>query len=157
MTGCALFASSEVWNLVGLLDERFFLNFEDLEWSRRAVARGVDLAVVEKSTVLHGVSLSINRIGALSTYLFARNGMLLSRSQLRPKAVASWQFAWQSVLRPHARAVRTREPGATRALLFALVGTFHGLRGHPTGAPSARLGEATVMPHPYLLVPSYDG
>ncbi len=139
LTGCALFASSEVWNLVGLLDERFFLNFEDLEWSRRAVARGVELAVVERSTVLHAVSESISRIGSLSTYLFARNGMMLSRSRLQPKAVDAWPFAWESVLRPHARAVRERQPGAIKALLLASIGMYHGWRGRPIGPPSARV------------------
>ena len=139
LTGCALFASAEVWNVVGLLDARFFLNFEDLEWSRRAVSCGVELLVVEQSVVFHGVSESINRIGGLSTYLYARNGLLLSHSPLRPKAVAAWPFAWQSVLKPHVRAVRRKNPSAGRSLFFAIIGLCHGWFGRPTGPPSARL------------------
>jgi GT2 family glycosyltransferase len=135
LTGCALFSSADVWRKVGLLDERFFLNFEDLEWSRRAVACGVHLAVVPESVVDHGVSESISRIGALSTYLYARNGVMLSRSHLIPNAVTTRPFIWQSVLLPHLRLVRKHHPGSARALISAIVGIAHGWRQHPTGAP----------------------
>jgi GT2 family glycosyltransferase len=139
LPGCALFASSEVWCQVGLLDERFFLNFEDLEWSRRAAALGVRLTIVPQSRVHHGVSESIARIGALSTYLYARNGVMLSRLPFEPKAVEIMPFVWQSVVLPHIRMVRRREPGALMALPFAAIGIFHGRRERPTGAPKAWL------------------
>jgi GT2 family glycosyltransferase len=135
LTGCALFASADTWRLVGLLDERFFLNFEDLEWSRRAVAAGVTLKVVPQAIVHHGVSESIARIGALSTYLYARNGVLLSHANLNPKAVDVRAFVWQSVLLPNLRMVRRRQPQSIKNLFFALIGVVHGWRRQPSGAP----------------------
>ena len=43
LAGCCVTASAEVWRTVGGFDERYFLIFEDADWSMRARARGVDL------------------------------------------------------------------------------------------------------------------
>jgi GT2 family glycosyltransferase len=140
LSGCALFAHRTVWADVGLLDERFFLDFEDVEWSRRAAARGVALEVATDSVVAHGVSRSITRIGGIASYLYSRNGILLARDPVMGAgAGAALRFFRRSVLLPHLRAVRRRDNGAVRSLLLALVGSAHGLRGIPTGKPSTRI------------------
>jgi GT2 family glycosyltransferase len=43
MAGCCVTASRAVWLKVGMFDERYFLNFEDSEWSIRAARLGVEL------------------------------------------------------------------------------------------------------------------
>jgi GT2 family glycosyltransferase len=145
LTGCALFAAAETWRFVGLLDERFFLNFEDLEWSRRAVEAGVTLAIVPEAIVRHGVSESIARIGPLSTYLYARNGVLLARSHFHPKAVNAQPFILESVVKPHLRMVRRWQRGSLTTLVFAIIGIVHGWRQRPSGAPKAWLQSLANM------------
>ncbi len=80
LAGCCITASAAIWRQVGLFDERFFLNFEDSEWSLRARRAGVDLAVDCSTRILHTVSASFVREAAfLSTYYFVRNGLLFNR------------------------------------------------------------------------------
>ncbi|NTV39126.1 MAG: glycosyltransferase family 2 protein, partial [Demequinaceae bacterium] len=80
LAGCCVTASAEVWREVGPFDERFFLNFEDSEWSMRARAAGVELAVDCSTSILHAVSASFVREAAfLGTFYFVRNGLLFNR------------------------------------------------------------------------------
>lgn len=54
VTGCALFLSLRLVREVGFLDERFFLYYEDAEYSRRAVRHGFAPCVVSGARVIHG-------------------------------------------------------------------------------------------------------
>ncbi len=80
LAGCCLTAHTSVWEHVGLFDERFFLNFEDSEWSLRASARGVELIVACGVVIYHSVSASFRGAAAtLGSYYFLRNGLLFTR------------------------------------------------------------------------------
>lgn len=80
LAGCCITAPAAVWREVGLFDERFYLNFEDSEWSLRAHAHGVALAVDCQTRILHAVSASFARDAAiLGTFYFVRNGLLFNR------------------------------------------------------------------------------
>lgn len=80
LAGCFITASATVWREVGLFDERFFLNFEDSDWSLRARARGVELIVDTTVSILHSVSASfVGDAATLSTFYFVRNGLLFNR------------------------------------------------------------------------------
>lgn len=80
LTGCMITASADTWRRVGLFDERFFLNFEDSEWSVRAAHAGVPLVVDANSRILHAVSATIERSAAtLGSFYYVRNGLLFAR------------------------------------------------------------------------------
>jgi GT2 family glycosyltransferase len=80
LTGCCITASADTWRRVGLFDERYFLNFEDSEWSVRAVAAGVSLVVDPRVVIHHAVSASFTGpLSYLGTYYYARNGVLFGR------------------------------------------------------------------------------
>lgn len=80
LAGCCITARSDVWNSVGLFDERFFLNFEDSEWSLRAAKRNVRLVVACDVSILHAVSASFTGSAAtLGSFYFLRNGLLFGR------------------------------------------------------------------------------
>lgn len=80
VTGCCITAGAGTWRDVGLFDERFFLNFEDSEWSVRAGDKGVLLAVATDVRLLHAVSASFVRNGSsLATFYYIRNGLLFGR------------------------------------------------------------------------------
>ena len=76
LTGCCVTATAEVWRRVGLFDERFFLNFEDSDWSVRATQLGVPLLVDTRAVIHHAVSASFaGEFSYLGLYFFARNGL----------------------------------------------------------------------------------
>jgi GT2 family glycosyltransferase len=81
MAGCCVTASRAVWLKVGMFDERYFLNFEDSEWSIRAARLGVELRVACDVRIAHSVSASFSgAAGTLGTYYYARNGLLFNRT-----------------------------------------------------------------------------
>lgn len=80
LAGCCITARADVWGLVGLFDERFFLNFEDSEWSVRASQRNVRLLVACDVRILHAVSASFTgSASTLGSFYYLRNGLLFAR------------------------------------------------------------------------------
>ncbi|WP_062133879.1 glycosyltransferase family 2 protein [Demequina aestuarii] len=81
LSGCCVTASTEVWGAVGGFNERYFLNFEDSEWSVRAARAGVSLRVRTDAVILHAVSASFTGAAAsLGTYYYVRNGLDFNRA-----------------------------------------------------------------------------
>jgi GT2 family glycosyltransferase len=96
LAGCCITARASVWEQAGLFDERFFLNFEDSEWSLRASARGIRMIVACGVRILHAVSASFQGTAAtLGTFYYVRNGLLFNRivgGDFRSRA----RFVWRS-------------------------------------------------------------
>ncbi|WP_084040031.1 glycosyltransferase family 2 protein [Demequina sp. NBRC 110053] len=81
LAGCCVTAARTVWERVGMFDERYFLNFEDSDWSRRVADAGHPLEVLTEVRILHRVSASFTGAARLlSTYYFVRNALLYNRS-----------------------------------------------------------------------------
>jgi hypothetical protein len=53
LTGCAILIRAEVFQKIGLLDEKYFLYFEDADFSVRAKAAGYKLAVSSAGQIRH--------------------------------------------------------------------------------------------------------
>jgi len=77
VSGCAMIVRREVFEKIGLLDERFFLYFEDSDFCLRARKAGFKIYVEPKSLVLHkcssslgGLSLKKIRYVTISNFLF---------------------------------------------------------------------------------------
>jgi len=58
ISGCALLFGRGFMEKVGLMDERYFLYWEDADWGLRAIRAGYRPLVVTAATVFHRVSLS---------------------------------------------------------------------------------------------------
>jgi GT2 family glycosyltransferase len=56
VTGCAILARRDVWEKVGLLDEKFFMYYEETEWCVRARRAGFDILHVPTAMVWHKIS-----------------------------------------------------------------------------------------------------
>lgn len=64
---------------VGLLDERFFLQLEEQDYYRRAVARGMHSYCATRARMLHKESVSFGgRVTANKIYYITRNSLLLA-------------------------------------------------------------------------------
>ncbi len=76
-TGCCLLLRREVIETVGLLDERFFLYLEDVDWSVRIQEVGYEIGFCPKSKVWHKNAGSTGGAGSeLQQYYQTRNRLL---------------------------------------------------------------------------------
>ncbi|MEG3614435.1 glycosyltransferase [Isoptericola haloaureus] len=83
LAGCCVTASAATWRDVGPFDERYFLDFEDSDWSMRARSGGTALLVVPRARIRHGVSRSFTGAYAyLGTYYYLRNLLLFASTWL---------------------------------------------------------------------------
>jgi GT2 family glycosyltransferase len=77
--GAALFAPTKLFRNIGLFDERFFLNFEEVDWCYRAAAEGIPRYVVTSSVIQHQGSASLgDKRAPLQTYFLSRNRLLFN-------------------------------------------------------------------------------
>ena len=109
LAGCCVTAPTDVWLRVGGFDERYFLNFEDSDWSLRARAAGVPLLVALDVKILHRVSASFTgAYSFLGLYYYTRNGLLVRRGRdASPVHIA--RFMRRHVLPAVARPLRRHE------------------------------------------------
>jgi N-acetylglucosaminyl-diphospho-decaprenol L-rhamnosyltransferase len=135
-SGASVYVTRQCIEQVGLMDERFFLYFEDLDWGLRAKAIcGVSYAF--HSIVPHVGGSTLGSRGGrtgrsrLSVYLDFRNRLLFVR-----KHYPGW-FAWTIVLCA-GRAAEFLLVGATVNFNAALAGIRAGLKGE-TGRPDLLL------------------
>ncbi len=83
--GASMLASREFIRRVGLMDEEYFLYYEDVDWSLRAKSGGFSLGVAENSIVFHKQGASIgssdrNKSKSLfSDFYTIRNRLLITR------------------------------------------------------------------------------
>lgn len=82
--GCALFLSKEVVDKVGYLDERFFLYYEDVEYSMRAERNGIGIWYCAEAVVFHKVNGSTKgNEKPANAYYITRNWLLCNRLYFR--------------------------------------------------------------------------
>jgi GT2 family glycosyltransferase len=126
-SGASLFVTRELIDRIGLMDERYFLYFEDLEWGCRAKALGA-LGYAHQSVVPHEGGTTIGsantRAGSsrLSVYLEFRNRILFVRQ---------WHRAWLpwTVLMQTVHVAAFMSAGSFRNMRAAASGLAAGLRG----------------------------
>ena len=150
LTGCCIVARREVWSRVGLFDDRYFLIFEDSDWSMRARKAGIDLMISREGRLLHKVSRSFRDTAPslLGTFYFIRNGLRFEWDHCRrflPRFLSQW------VLRPTLRDLRSRK--SLQPHLFALFGAASFVVSQSGTAPrlvqwTARLASRR-RPHPF--------
>ena len=79
VTGCALLASREVWQKVGLLDDSFFMYYEETEWCVRAARAGYKIVHVPAAMLWHKISLKARESSPHTYYYMTRNRLLFLR------------------------------------------------------------------------------
>lgn len=76
ITFCAPLIRMSAWKAVGALDERYFLYYEDADWSLRASGMGETLAVSTSATIVHHEA---SRSNPKKTYHLVRSGVAMLR------------------------------------------------------------------------------
>jgi GT2 family glycosyltransferase len=130
VTGCALLARREVWQKVGLLDERFFMYYEETEWCVRAGRSGYKLMVVPMAMIWHKISIEARAASPRIYYYMVRNRLLFLRQT--KAGFQTWAYTLSELgrtflswtLRPKWRDRRHLRPVMLRAVRDYSVGRF---------------------------------
>ena len=78
--GCAVLVRSSVVRRIGLLDERYFAYYEDLDWSLRSRKAGYEVVAVPAARVAHkGTPDQIRSKSPVAAYFYWRNRFLFMR------------------------------------------------------------------------------
>lgn len=80
VTGCALLLRRAALERVGLLDERFFMYFEESEWCVRAARAGWRSHIVPQAKVWHKIPLDARFDKEYLAYYMTRNRLLFLRA-----------------------------------------------------------------------------
>jgi GT2 family glycosyltransferase len=128
--GCLMLIPSSVVREVGLLDERYFLNEEDVDFSFRVKIAGYKIIVNCDALIYHKISSSIGGLFSMRhQYYFHRNRMLLFSKLIKsPKKYLFYFF--QIFIAIPAWVVIQLFRGRTEAVMGGLVGYFDYARGH---------------------------
>lgn len=91
VTGCALLVKHDALKRAGLLDERFFMYFEETEWCVRIGRAGFRIVHVPQSRVLHKIPLNARFDKEYLAYYMTRNRLLFLRATQAP--LSAWLHA----------------------------------------------------------------
>lgn len=131
-SGCSMYITRQCIETIGLMDERYFLFFEDLDWGMRAKSCGLgyasDSRVEHQRGTTTGSARTFSAIPKLSVYLEHRNSIHFVRRYfgwtLPIRVAASILFSFRFLL-----------AGAPHNCTAALRGLVAGLKGE-IGRPS---------------------
>ncbi|MDR0954021.1 MAG: glycosyltransferase family 2 protein [Rikenellaceae bacterium] len=76
---CCMLIRDTVFERVGVMDERFFLYYDDADFVRRATRAGETLWYVPRSCLAHKESVSTGGVSPLAQYWLSRNLLLFTR------------------------------------------------------------------------------
>jgi GT2 family glycosyltransferase len=138
VSGCVMLVRRAVFESVGLLDERYFYSFEDIEFCWRARRAGWRSLLVPSALAFHEGHRSIGPASASRLYYAARNHLLLARSAA--PAPRSWSLARGAAIVVLNMAYALRVPGipVAAALRAVSAGTADHLRGRYGPRPGTR-------------------
>lgn len=130
VSGCALLVKREVLEKVGLIDPRFFMYWEEVDWCVRTRRAGYEILHVPQSRLWHKISPVQQAASPFVAYYMARNRLLfLRKAKVAPLV---WVRALLDELRtivslsllPRYRHLRAQRNALVLALLDFMRGRF---------------------------------
>ncbi len=131
--GTAMLLPRNVLEKVGLLDESYFMYYEDMDYCLRVQAAGYQLYYLPQVSVGHGVSASTESTSAFRYYHKARSSVIFFHGHAR-----GWRrwlilvYRSLSAMRTTFRLLRLRQPDALHAHWRGLRDGLAHLRAGPT-------------------------
>lgn len=99
ITGCCMLVPMKVIEKIGMLEDKFFLYYEDTEYCWRAKKNGCSLKYVGKSVIYHNVSSSTGHNSPLMNYYKIRNRMYLIKDYVNGiKKITSFLLAYAEII-----------------------------------------------------------
>jgi GT2 family glycosyltransferase len=80
VTGCAIMGKRAVWEKAGLLDDKFFMYYEETEWCVRASRAGYGIIYVPQAMLWHKISIEARAASPRTYYYMTRNRLLFLRN-----------------------------------------------------------------------------
>lgn len=131
LTGCCLLAWRAVWEKVGLLDERYFIYAEDVDWCLRARRGGYRLLFVPTARLWHKVSASSGAASPWKIYQRLRANLTLFSTHARGSARLTWLPAF--VVQQKALMLWLLVRGHGRAAMAVPRALWDAMAGKPAG------------------------
>lgn len=98
LSGVSLFVKSEVFEKTGLLDDNYFLYYEDADFCLRAKDKGFRLKSCHSTTIYHQLSSSANKLGSKKLKILAQSQWRFARKHL-PKTSLPFAYLYHLYLR----------------------------------------------------------
>jgi GT2 family glycosyltransferase len=83
ITSCAVCIRRQLFEEIGLMDERFFIYYDEADWFVRAATRGWRFAIVPEARIWHRVSAAMGESSPATDYYMMRNALLFLGKHLR--------------------------------------------------------------------------
>ena len=142
-TGCSLFVRHEVFEQVGLLDERYFLYWEDTQFSGRALRAGYEICYVPAARVWHQLMASSGQHDGRSPtydYYNLRNRLwYVHEAHSGRTKISAYMWTVPLLLRRLARIAVRREKYWKETVIAVARGLRDGVFGGPPRASKKRL------------------
>jgi GT2 family glycosyltransferase len=82
--GCAMMVKKEVIDKVGMFPEKFFIYYEEWDWSARILKAGYKIFYNPEGLIFHKESITMGKQSAIKVYYHTRNRILYMRRNTRP-------------------------------------------------------------------------
>ncbi len=128
LTGCAILVKKEVFEKIGVLEELYFSNYEDLDFCYKARKAGYSIWYVPSSVIYHKVAQDWGGLdNPLYIYYQIRNNLLfIKRNIPQPYALFSYLFLlFVSIGRRSGKLFFKRETKKVKYIYFALYDFFN--------------------------------
>lgn len=157
VSGCSLLAKSATIREVGLLEESYFMYWEDTDWCVRTARGGWQVLYAPRSVVYHKKSRGLGRSSPTQVYYLARNALIFTALHharwLLPMLLHWWPRYY--VFGPVVLAGRWRHAAAALQALGDFLLRRTGPR-HGGTAPSSGERPATPEPQGSDIAPAVD-
>ena len=132
ITGCAICLRREVVERIGLLDERFFIYYEETDWCMRAAGAGWRTIYVPQARLWHKVSATMGATSPATDYYMTRNALLfLAKNRRGVRRVQSLSGSLARTSRIIAAySLKNRTPERLRSRNARLLGIRDAALGH---------------------------
>lgn len=94
ITAACVLVRREVIKKIGMLDERFFLYYEDVEWSLRARKAGFKLVWAPKAKIYHKVHASAGKLADPVIWYYHVRNVLLTVREHAPLYIKPLVYVW---------------------------------------------------------------
>ncbi len=131
VSGCCLMAPASLWRQVGLLDEKFFLYYEDTDFVARALAAGACAMYEPRAVIFHheGAATGSTQMSPLALYYNTRN-RLYFMSKHRPSSARFLAYFVVTRIAYALRYATSRQWSRLSAMMQGLTDYLGGRMGH---------------------------